>query len=196
MNTVKILNDDFTIKEGDTKTIFRLELLYQDGTHPNLEGSKVTVYIANKFHPTVFKDMEIEGEGIVSFVLDNKDVTGKGLLDVEIVVVYPDGNRETFPEKDYLKLKVVPNLENRGIEDIDQNTYELLITKINNITKDLEEYVVESVKKAFADIDLNDIEIDLSGLSQVGHKHVLVDIVDVETYNQQEITDLYLSMFK
>ena len=139
MRIVTILeSNNMTIKEGDTKDIFKLGLSYADGTKPILDGASVNLFIASAEGVVVTKEMAIEGEGEVSFELTNEDITGVGHFDAEIIIIYPDGKRETFPDDKYFSFKVMPSIENRGnITFIDH--YELIITRVEQLKVELEE---------------------------------------------------------
>ena len=139
MRIVTILeSNNMTIKEGDTKDIFKLGLSYADGTKPILDGASVNLFIASVEGVVITKEMTIEGEGEVSFELTNEDITGVGHFDAEIIIIYPDGKRETFPDDKYFSFKVMPSIENRGnITFIDH--YELIITRVEQLKVELEE---------------------------------------------------------
>ena len=139
MRIVTILDsNNMTIKEGDTKDIFKLGLSYADGTKPVLDDATINLFIASAEGVVVTKEMTIEGEGEVSFELTNEDITGVGHFDAEIIIIYPDGKRETFPDDKYFSFKVMPSIENRGnITFIDH--YELIITRVEQLKVELEE---------------------------------------------------------
>lgn len=139
MRHVTILeSNNMTIKEGDTKDIFKLGLTYADGSKPNLNGANVNLFIASEEGVVVTKEMNVVAEGEVSFELTNDDVTGTGIFDAEIIIVYPDGKRETFPDDRYFTFKVMPSIENRGnISFVDH--YELIITRVEQLKAELEQ---------------------------------------------------------
>lgn len=113
MHTATVLNENFIIKEVDTKHVFQIGLAYDDGT-PDLTGATATLYIANDNGLLVEKALTISDGNLVSFSFDDGDIAQAGTYDVEVVVIYADGKRETFPDTSYLKLKVLQNLQNRG----------------------------------------------------------------------------------
>jgi len=114
MHYATVLDENFVIKEVDTKHVFKIGLAYEDST-PDLTGATATLYIANDKGMVAEKTMTISEEaGVVTFSFDDGDITSAGNYDVEVVVVYADGKRETFPDTTYLKLKVMQNLQNRG----------------------------------------------------------------------------------
>lgn len=112
MNSVKINN--FLIKEGDTARLFEVELI-NDEREVNLEGSSVKLVVANITGAVLFKTCEVVSPNKVQFKMISEDKLQEGIYDAEIVVIYPDEERETFPENGYMKLKVVGNLETRGL---------------------------------------------------------------------------------
>ena len=112
MQYAQVLNENFTIKEVDTKHVFNIGLTYDDGV-PNLVGAIATLYVADKESAIIEKPMTINDDNTVSFAFDEGDITKAGVYDVEIVITYPNGKRETFPDTTYLKLKVLQNLKNR-----------------------------------------------------------------------------------
>lgn len=114
MHYATVLDENFVIKEVDTKHVFKIGLAYEDGT-PDLTGATATLYIADDKGMVVEKAMTVTNEaGVVSFSFADGDITKAGNYDVEVVVLYSDGKRETFPDTTYLKLKVIQNLQNRG----------------------------------------------------------------------------------
>ena len=112
MQYAQVLNENFVIKQIDTKHVFNIGLTYDDGT-PDLTGATATLYVADKNGAIVEKVMVINEDNTVSFSFDEGDITEAGMYDVEIVITYSDGKRETFPDTTYLKLKVLQNLKNR-----------------------------------------------------------------------------------
>lgn len=116
MHYAQVLNENFVIKQVDTKQVFKIGLSYDDGSVPDLTGATATLYIADKNGVIATKEMDnvAEEEGVVSFSLDDGDITESGSFDVEVVITYSDGKRETFPDTNYLNLKVMPNLSSRG----------------------------------------------------------------------------------
>lgn len=113
MHTATVLNENFIIKEVDTKHVFQIGLTYDDSV-PDLSGATATLYIADEKGMLVEKALTISDGNIVSFSFADGDIDKAGTYDVEVVVVYQDGKRETFPDTSYLKLKVLQNLQNRG----------------------------------------------------------------------------------
>ena len=113
MHNATVLNENFVIKEVDTKHVFSIGLSYDEGT-PDLTGATATLFIASEKGMVVEKPMTITENGIVTFSFADGDINGAGTYDVEVVVLYADGKRETFPDTTYLKLKVMQNLQNRG----------------------------------------------------------------------------------
>lgn len=173
MRIVTILeSNNMTIKEGDTKDIFKLGLSYADGTKPILDGASVNLFIANEEGVVVTKEMTVEGEGEVSFELTNEDITGTGHFDAEIIIIYPDGKRETFPDDKYFSFKVMPSIENRGnITFIDH--YELIITRVEQLMQEIED-AVEQAKEELVNgthyhtlNDLSNVEIQTASLGEV-----------------------------
>lgn len=143
MRLIEVINSNMVIKEGDTKEIFNLGLSYVNGEKPDLTDATVQIFIANEEGVVVTKQMDIVGEGIVSFELTDSDVTGNGSFDAEVIVLYSDGKRETFPDTNYLSMKVMPSLEKRGeITYVDH--YELIVTRVTQLKQEIEDLVEQA----------------------------------------------------
>lgn len=197
MNAVEILTDELLIKEGDTAKVFQVKLLDSTGAPVDLEGSSIKVVGANQYSAITLKSCDIVGDGVIQFKMTQEDVLSEGIYDIEVVVIYQDGNRETFPENDYMKLLVIGNLETRGLgEGSNEVGYELLLTKVTRMEFELREYVDAKVAESISNIDPSKITVDLSGLAQKEHTHVLNDVTDFEQYTSDEITALYRAMFE
>lgn len=173
MRIVTILeSNNMTIKEGDTKDIFKLGLSYADGTKPVLDGATINLFIASAEGVVVTKEMTIEGEGEVSFELTNEDITGVGHFDAEIIIIYPDGKRETFPDDKYFSFKVMPSIENRGnITYVDH--YELIITRVEQLMMEIEDAVAKAKEELangthyHALEELSNVEIQTAAVGEV-----------------------------
>ena len=166
MRYVEILeSNNMVIKEGDTKDIFKLGLSYSDGTKPDLNNAIVNIFIADSEGVVVTKEMDIIDKGVVSFELTDDDVTGTGTLDAEIIVIYPDGKRETFPDTNYISFKVVPSIENRG-EHTYIDHYEIIISRIEQLKTELESFA-DGLKDEVAN----------------SHSHALDSLSDVDITN-------------
>ena len=145
MNTLKLLSSDFLMKESDIKT-FTLQLLNKKKPYQIPDGATVRILIADEEHLLISKLTTIEDatNGIVSFVInENLD---DGLFDCEIVVSDGQDLHETFPEEDFQSFRIVANLEERplvGIEEIEQDGYKILITRLDNLEVKLENHTHE-----------------------------------------------------
>lgn len=196
MNSVELINEEFLIKEGDTAKVFTLQLKNSDNELVDLQDCAITVVVASIHEAVLIKNCAITGLGTVQFQMTPEDKLTEGVYDAELIVVYPDGTRETFPEGDYLKLLIVANLESRGLGESHEVGYELLLTKVTRMELEMKEYVDNRVAESISKIDPSQLQIDLSGLAPAIHKHVVSDITDFEQYTSDEITDLYRAMFK
>lgn len=167
MRFVEILeSNNMVIKEGDTKDVFKLGLSYSNGSKPDLTDATVNIFIANESGVVVTKPMTIIDDGVVSFELTDEDITGTGSLDAEMIIIYPDGKRETFPDTNYVSFKVVPSIEKRG-EYTFVDHYEVIITRVEQLKRELEE-IVEQAK------------VDIGSGS---HNHNLDDLNNVQINN-------------
>lgn len=163
MRYVEILeSNNMVIKEGDTKDVFKLGLSYSNGSKPDLTGAIVNIFIANEEGVVVTKPMTIVGDGIVSFELTDDDITGTGSLDAEMIIIYPDGKRETFPDTNYISFKVVPSIEKRG-EFTFVDHYEVIITRVEQLKQELEE-IAENLKTSIGESHSHEID-DLSNVN-------------------------------
>lgn len=97
----------FTIKRGDTRNGLKVRLLDVDNEPVNLNGSQVLFKVKNAFQ----RVPQILGDGWVLVVFQPSDVDRTGFFIGEILVTYPDGRKETFPNSGYIDIKIEANIK-------------------------------------------------------------------------------------
>lgn len=208
MKTVKLLTDDMLMKEGDTKT-FTVQLLDEGCPYQIQPEAFVRLLIANEHDVLVSKLITIDskGSGIVTFTIDEE--LGDGLFDCELVVSDGEDLHVTFPEKDYQALRIVPNLENRPSSSIPPNSYQLIITRLNNLESELEShthvyddlvdkpFIPESVSDLVNDRDYvtkTEMNIALEPKANIEDVHLKSEL-EVGTYTEEEVLAIFTAMF-
>lgn len=118
MNFVKI-NKPLMMKQGDTKNVYTVTLQDEFRQAVDLTGATVNFRLAGE-KLTINKTATIIDAtgGMVTFSFDDNDVTGTGAMDGELKVVYPNGDKETFPSNGYISFNIRANLLSRGEEVI------------------------------------------------------------------------------
>lgn len=118
MNFVKI-NEALTMKEGDTKNVYTATLEDSLQQPVDLTGATVNFHLAGeKLSINKVATVQDPANGVVTFGFDDNDVTGSGVMDGELQVVYSSGDKETFPTNGYLRFNIRANLLGRGEEVI------------------------------------------------------------------------------
>lgn len=97
---------EFYIKAGDTLPNIRGELLDDRGNPADVSGSSITFVLEKRDGSNVISEPGslVNGgeDGMVEYQWSTGDTNTPGAYRAEFVVDYGDGNKETFPNKDYI----------------------------------------------------------------------------------------------
>lgn len=144
--SIEIVNGITSIKEGDTVTPVEMRLVNGNGTAYDVTGSSVNVLIANESGKILEKPAEIgDKTGVVSFKVDEGEITGHGSMFLEIHVTEDDGLK-IFPSDGTISFKIDKNINIVG-ETVTSITLQHLFDTFN---EQLVDYQVE-VNELFAD---------------------------------------------
>lgn len=103
---------ELLFKRGDTRKGLRA-ILKTDGVPVDLTDCQVLFYMGLVGQPAkVIKEVEIKDAeaGEVWVVWAPQDVDTAGTFRAEFEVVYGDGRKETFPDLDYVILKIIKDV--------------------------------------------------------------------------------------
>jgi hypothetical protein len=142
MSSVIKRRNDFIFKQGTTYQPFDFVLIDVDGKTPmDLSGCSVRLTIADNTSIVMDKPMALDDavNGAISYTLLETDIIVSGSYSMEITVTFPDGKKEIFPDDDYLRLKVSPNLSDRssGNTPMTQSQYDILSGNYDSLSTDL-----------------------------------------------------------
>lgn len=94
----------FYTKQGDTRTALKATLKEASGNPVNLTGCSV------RFRMGCLIDRETQvldaAEGKVLVVFESADVAKPGIYKAEFVVEYPDGRKETYPNRGHITVYI------------------------------------------------------------------------------------------
>lgn len=124
-NSIQIINSGTKIKEGDTKTVFKIKLLDSTGTAVDLTGASAKVYFSRLSDNLLLlsKSAIVGDDGTVSFHFDVNDATGNGQIKVQINVTYTDNSVEKFPASDFGYIFIDPSIDN--LDNVTLSSYTL-----------------------------------------------------------------------
>lgn len=106
---------DFTIKQGDTKTVLKATLYNSMGTEVDLTGANVKFILSERLSSSRLLEknaivVNAKG-GIVHVEFTKEDLNNiNGIFKGELKVISSDGKIETFPNNNYIKVYVVKSL--------------------------------------------------------------------------------------
>ena len=188
MNALKLLSDDFVMKESDTKT-FILQLMNDDAPYQIPNDAFVRIIIANETDILISKIIDVldRAMGIVKVTIN--EYLGDGLFDCELVVT-GENIHETFPEQYFQTFRIMPNLENRPENPLTPTTYQVLISRLDATEAkmaNLEDYVQGFITQ-------EELEIALEPKANTADVHTKEEL-KVETYTEEEVLDMFTAMF-
>jgi|AntDeeMinimDraft_5_1070356.scaffolds.fasta_scaffold02199_11 hypothetical protein len=97
---------EFYIKAGDTLPNIRGELLDDDGNPADVSGSTITFNLEKRNGANVLTESAstVNGgqDGVVEYDWTPGDTDTPGAYRAEFVVDYGNGDKETFPNRDYI----------------------------------------------------------------------------------------------
>lgn len=101
------MNEMMTIKQGDTRNAIEAKLR-RDGQVVDLTDCHVRFLMRG-----IKKDIKVDDpeKGKVYVSLEKNLVESPGIYRFEFEVEYEDGRKETFPNDEYLKLKIMEGVE-------------------------------------------------------------------------------------
>lgn len=109
---------DFTIKQGDTSPAIKSQLS-ADGSSIDLFNVTEVRFLMKKSGTLVVDDdtngavsITDAANGIVKYEWQSGDTDNLSAHEAEWEVEYSDGTKETFPNDDYIKIKIKPDLDN------------------------------------------------------------------------------------
>jgi phage-related tail fiber protein len=144
-NSIQIINSGTKVKEGDTKTVFQIQLLDINSQPIDLTGTTAIVYFSRLSDGLLLlqKSATVDTSGIVSFHFDTNDMTGNGKIRLQINIKYSDDSVEKFPAEDYGYIYIDPSLDNLGNVTLSSYTLQQIIDMLTtsftssiNTTKD------------------------------------------------------------
>lgn len=147
---IKIINGINAIKEGDTLTTVEMLLIDGNGKVYDVDGSEVKVLLSNASGKILEKPAIVgDKAGVVSFKLDEEDVTGHGVMGLEVHVVEANGIK-IFPSDDTLSLKITKNINIVGevitsisLENLKTTLGQELGFEINSVQEQINQLVVD-----------------------------------------------------
>jgi phage-related tail fiber protein len=144
-NSIQIINSGTKVKEGDTKTVFQIQLLDINSQPVDLTGTTAIVYFSRLSDGLLLlqKSATVDASGLVSFHFDTNDMTGNGKIRLQINIKYSDDSVEKFPAEDYGYIYIDPSLDNLGNVTLSSYTLQQIIDMLTtsftssiNTTKD------------------------------------------------------------
>jgi phage-related tail fiber protein len=128
-NSIQIINSGTKVKEGDTKTVFQIQLLDINGQPVDLTDTTAIVYFSRLSDGLLLlqKSATVDPSGIVSFHFDTNDMTGNGKIRLQINIKYNDDSVEKFPAEDYGYIYIDPSLDNLGNVTLSSYTLQQII---------------------------------------------------------------------
>ncbi len=109
---LEIQNHFNTVKQGDTKTEFKFQLLDFNDEPLDLTGKTLKVIIANATGKILEKTPVIDSTetGVISFKFLESDITGHGSMRLEVHVTDAAGETQIIPSSGYYKFVIDKNL--------------------------------------------------------------------------------------
>lgn len=107
------MNETFEIKQGDTRKPLKVELSDFNGV-VDLTGCTVRFFMSTHYYKLIIdKEVEIVDavNGQVWHVFGFGDTNESGAFHGEFEVTFPDFKKETFPESNYISIKINKSLE-------------------------------------------------------------------------------------
>jgi hypothetical protein len=130
--------NDFIFKQGTTFQPFDFTIIDVDGKPMDLTGCSVRLTVADSKNIVMDKPMTIGPNiGEVSYDLQSTDIVAAGNYNMEIVVTFPNGKKEIFPDDDYMKLKVSSTLTG-GIGDVvTPSQYDVIMSNYDQLSAEV-----------------------------------------------------------
>jgi hypothetical protein len=104
---------DVIIKRGDTRNCIKAVLKDASGTPVDLTDCSVSFHMAPLNRPAVISravHIEDAGNGEVWMVWAPGETDSTGIYRAEFEVIYQDGRRETFPNANYISIRILEDL--------------------------------------------------------------------------------------
>jgi phage-related tail fiber protein len=142
-NSAILLNVGSSIKEGDTNANFQIKLTDETGQPIDLTGSTVKVYFSRADDTFLFeKDAVLSTtptDGTISFKFLSSDITGSGIINIQINVTYSGSTIEKFPANDFIKIYVDESNDNlTNFSSVSFNTF-------NDVKNEIQESALTSI---------------------------------------------------
>jgi hypothetical protein len=134
-----ILNEFNTLKQGDTKSEFRLRLLDFSDTPIDLTGKTVNVVIANSIGKVLEKTPAIDSTdtGVIYFQFSPDDVTGYGDMKLEVHVT-DGGKTQIIPSNGYYKFQLDRSLDELAGANVTSYTLNYFLGEVEKQKQSLE----------------------------------------------------------
>jgi len=102
----------FYVKQNDTSPALRATLKDHDGNGVNLTGATVVFHMKPARGSTAKVSNGVcslvdDANGLVEYLWNSGDTDTTGTFYGEFQVTYADSTIETFPNKDYIRIKIV-----------------------------------------------------------------------------------------
>ncbi len=129
---LKIYNGFNKIKQGDTKSEFKFQLLGYDDAPIDLTSKTVSVIVANSIGKILEKAPIIvdASTAIISFNFANEDITGYGDMQLEVHITDVAGLKQIVPSDGYYKFAINRNL-NDASSGVTNYTLQYFTSKFN-----------------------------------------------------------------
>lgn len=125
-NSANMISQGTEIKEGDTNTQFKIQLLDVSGDPVDLTDATAKLYFANQSDKLLLlqKNGIISStptDGTVTFQFSDDDATGNGIINIQINIINSNGDVEKFPSTGYSTINITPSIDN--LENVQLSTY-------------------------------------------------------------------------
>lgn len=105
---------NFYIKQNDTSPSLRATLTGSDGSAINLNnatvGFKMGPISGGALTVSAAADIFDPSEGVIEYLWTEEDTSEAGDYRAEIEVTYSDGKVETFPNSEFIRVEITPDI--------------------------------------------------------------------------------------
>ncbi|YCA42446.1 hypothetical protein M1E11_16725 [Bacillus sp. JZ8] len=134
---VELVSGGNVIKQGDETTLV-FQFRDETGEIMDIQGSTVTIKLANSRAVILEKTAEINTNNTISLEFTSNDVTGWGIMRIEFKIIFSDGTIRKFPQDDWYKLNITRTLDDLALGKITYITLENFTAEVNAATEQAE----------------------------------------------------------
>jgi hypothetical protein len=147
---LQILNEFNVLKQGDTKSEIRLQLLDFSEKELNLTGKTVNVVIANSIGKILEKTPAIDSTdpGVIYFQFTPDDITGYGDMRLEVHVIDSDGKTQVIPSNGYYTFRIDRSLDELAGGNVTSYTLQHFIDEVDQKKAELEGVANKAIDKS------------------------------------------------